>query len=76
MSHFIESSAGRIAAGIQTIGASFDPEILSLPGGSVIAVCLWLYAGTMLTLNRTVPRKHPAIASIPTAACAGCHGPH
>jgi hypothetical protein len=76
MSHFIESSAGRIAAGIQTIGASFDPEILSLPGGSVIAVCLWLYARTMPTLKRTAPHAHPAVASIPAAACAGCLGRH
>jgi hypothetical protein len=76
MNHFIESSAGRIAAGIQTIGASFDPEILSLPGGSVIAVGLWLYARTMLTMNRTAAPKRPAIASIPAAACAGCLGPH
>jgi hypothetical protein len=76
MNHFIESSAGRITAGIQTIGASFDPEILSLPGGSVIAVCLWLYARTMLTLNRTGPHEHPAIASTPTATCAGCLGRH
>ncbi|MGB6306432.1 MAG: hypothetical protein WBF89_01475 [Steroidobacteraceae bacterium] len=52
MSHFIESSTSRIAAGIRAIGAGFDPEVLSLPGGSVIAVCLWLYAGTMLTLKR------------------------
>jgi hypothetical protein len=76
MSHFIESSAGRIAAGIQTIGASFDPEILSLPGGSVIAVCLWLYAGTKQTLRHTAPHEHTAIASIPTAARAGCPGRH
>lgn len=76
MNHFIESSAGRLAAGIQTIGASFDPEVLSLPGGSIIAVGLWLYTRTMLTLHRAAPHKHPAIVSIPTAACAGCLGPH
>jgi hypothetical protein len=76
MNHFIESSASRIAAGIQTIGASFDPEVLSLPGGSVIAVCLWLYTRTMLTLNRGAPHKLPAIAPIPTTACAGCLGRH
>ena len=76
MNHFIESSAGRIAAGIQTIGASFDPEVLSLPGGSFIAVCLWLYTRTVLTFNRSAPHKLPAIASIPTAACAGCLGRH
>jgi predicted NBD/HSP70 family sugar kinase len=76
MSHFIESSAGRLAAGIQTIGASFDPEVLSLPGGSIIAVGLWLYTRTMLTLHRGAPHEHPSIAPIPTAACAGCLGRH
>ena len=59
MIDFIESSAGRIAAQIQTIGASFNPEVLSLPGGSVIAAVLWLYAGTKLTMRRGVPPKVP-----------------
>jgi hypothetical protein len=76
MNHFIASSAGRIAAGIQTIGASFDPEVLSLPGGSIIAVCLWLYTRTMLTFDRSARHKHPAIAPVPTPACAGCLGRH
>jgi hypothetical protein len=76
MNHFIESSAGRIAAGIQTIGASFDPEVLSLPGGSFIAVCLWLYTRTMLTVNRGAAHRRPAITAIPTPACAGCVGRH
>jgi hypothetical protein len=76
MSHFIESSTSRIAAGIQTIGAGFDPEVLSLPGGSIIAVCLWVYAGTMLTLKRGAARKLPVIESVPTPACAGCLGRH
>ncbi len=52
MMNFIESSAGRIAARIQSIGVSFDPEVLSLPGGSAIAVFLWLYASAMVTLKR------------------------
>jgi hypothetical protein len=45
MMSFIESSAGRIASRIQRIGAGFDPEVLSLPGGSVIALAMWIYAG-------------------------------
>ena len=52
MINFIESGAGRIAARIQSIGAGFDPEVLSLPGGSIIAVCLWLYASTAVALKR------------------------
>ena len=70
MMNFIESSAGRIAARIQTIGSSFDPEVLSLPGGSIIAILLWLYAArTMAALNRAQPRPVK-----PIAACSGCFG--
>jgi hypothetical protein len=74
MNHFIELSTSRIAAGIQTVGSGFDPEILSLPGGTVIAVGLWLYAGTMLVLKRSAMHKNQAIKSVPTPACAGCLG--
>jgi hypothetical protein len=72
MKNFIESSAGRIAARIQSVGGSFDPEVLSLPGGSVIAVLLWLYAAsTVVGLNRAPPRPRPVE---PIAACSGCFG--
>jgi hypothetical protein len=76
MNHFIESSTSRIAAGIQTVGTGFDPEVLSMPGGTIIAVGLWLYARTMLTLKRGAMHKNPVIKSVPTpaAACAGCLG--
>lgn len=86
MIDFIESSAGRIAAQIQSIGAGFDPEVLSLPGGSAIAVFLWLYGGAMVTLKRCASRRHPvlggisslhelpAIEPVPAPACAGCLG--
>jgi hypothetical protein len=50
---FIESNAGRIAARLQTIGTSFDPEVLALPGGSIIAVFLWLHAGAVHTWKRS-----------------------
>ena len=69
MMNFIESSAGRIAARIQTFGGSFDPEVLSLPGGTIIAILLALYASTMISLNRAQPRQHPVE---PIAACRGC----
>jgi hypothetical protein len=49
MKQQIESSAARIAAGIQSVGAHIDFEVLSLPGGSVIAVLLWLYASCSLS---------------------------
>jgi hypothetical protein len=62
--NLMESSAGRIAARIQQIGASFDPEVLALPGGSVIAVCMWLY-GNAANLKRGAVRKRL------TGCCAG-----
>ena len=51
MMNFIESSAGRIAARIQSIGVNFDPDVLSLPGGSALAVFLWLYANAVEALR-------------------------
>ncbi len=69
---FIESSAGRIAARIQTIGAGFDPEVLSLPGGSLIAAFFWIYASVMTTFKRH-PR-HERRAPQEEPACAGCPG--
>jgi hypothetical protein len=40
----VESGAARIGAAIQRVGAKVDFEVLSLPGGSLIAVLLWLCA--------------------------------
>jgi cytochrome c553 len=78
MLNFIESNAGRIATRIQSIGAGFDPEVLALPGGSVIALLLWAYSGVAVSLERTAARpKIPqpmARQAAPVAACAGCHG--
>jgi hypothetical protein len=72
MMNFIESNAGRIAARIQSIGGSFDPEVLSLPGGSIIAILLWLYAAsTMVSLNRASPPPPPVETMV---ACSGCLG--
>ena len=71
MMNFIESSAGRIAARMQTVGGSFNPEVLSLPGGTIIAVLLCLYATAMFSMNRAQPRQQPAE---PIAACRGCLG--
>lgn len=81
MNQFIESSAGRIAARIHSIGGGFDPEVLSLPGGSIIAVCLWLYANTRVTLKREGPSVRSVIEPVRSviepvapAVCAGCTG--
>ena len=74
MNHFIESSTSRIAAGIQTVGSGFDAEVLSLPGGTIIAVCLWLYACTLLVWKRAAMHKNPVIEPVAVSACAGCLG--
>ncbi len=47
-----ESYAGRLAAKIQNISADMDPDILQLPGGSVIATLLWLYAKGTVVFRR------------------------
>ena len=44
MKEQIETYAARIAVKLQGVGADMDPELLQLPGGSVIATLLWLYA--------------------------------
>jgi hypothetical protein len=48
----LESYAARIATRIQSVGAEVDPEILQLPGGSVIATLLWLYSKGKVCLRR------------------------
>jgi hypothetical protein len=40
----IAIGAARIGAAIQCAGAKIDFEVLSLPGGSLIAALLWLCA--------------------------------
>jgi len=56
MRKFLESGAAQIGVRIQSIGVNFDPEVLSLPGGTAIAAILWLYASTMVALKRCAPR--------------------
>ena len=65
MKQLIESGAARIAAGIQRVGANFDFEVLSLPGGSVIAALLWLYASTMGAAKRTAA-QYPMVDDVST----------
>jgi hypothetical protein len=52
MKQLIELGAMRIAAAIQNVCANVDFEVLSLPGGSVIAVVLWLCATAMGSVRR------------------------
>jgi hypothetical protein len=44
--------AAQIAVHIQTASAEMDPEVLQLPGGSVIATLLWLYSKGAGALRR------------------------
>jgi hypothetical protein len=63
--------AARVAARIQALGAGFDPEVLSLPGGGLIALLWWLYAATVANGHRAAPRR-PAT----TLAAGKCSGGH
>jgi hypothetical protein len=47
MNGFIELGAVRIGAVIQNVCTNVNVEVLSLPGGSLIAVLLWIYASAM-----------------------------
>jgi hypothetical protein len=42
MKRLIESGVVRMRAAIHSLYANVDLEVLSLPGGSLIAVILWL----------------------------------
>jgi hypothetical protein len=48
----MESCRARLALRIQNAGAGVNPEILQLPGGSVIAALLWLYTKGTIALQR------------------------
>ena len=43
MKSWMESYAAKLTAGVQTIGVGLDPEVLMMPGGSFMALVLWLY---------------------------------
>ena len=51
MKQFIELGALRIGAAIQNVGATVDFEVLSLPGGSLVAILLWLHAIAMAVVT-------------------------
>jgi hypothetical protein len=44
MKGILESVAARAANGWQRAGSKFDFEVLSMPGGSVMAPALWVYS--------------------------------
>jgi hypothetical protein len=48
----LESCAARLAARLHIVSAEMDPEILQLPGGSVIATLLWLYSKGVVVFRK------------------------
>jgi hypothetical protein len=56
MKQLIELGAVRIGAAIQNVCANVDFDILSWPGGSLIAVLLWFYASAAGSIRRATTR--------------------
>ena len=67
MRELIESGAARLAAGIHSAGANIDFEVLALPGGSVLALLLWLYASALATMKRLAPAYRLVVTRPPVA---------
>jgi len=63
MKQFIEFGAGWIGAAIHGVVANTDFEVLSLPGGSLIAVFLWIYASAMNSIRRAPKYQCPSVGS-------------
>jgi hypothetical protein len=79
----IELGAVRIGAAIHNVSANVDFEVLSLPGGSLIAVLLWIFASvgslrraaTQVRGSRTtIDAGSIAAERLPrhVGACVGC----
>jgi hypothetical protein len=71
MKQFIEFGAVWIGAALQDVCANVDFEVLSLPGGSLIAVLLWLYATAMGPIRRAATKVHAAGSTIDGCSVAG-----
>jgi hypothetical protein len=70
MKWFIELGAVRMDAAIQNVCANVDFDVLSLPGGSLIAVFLWLYAGARGFKGRASTRvRDPGTTNCGAPAC-------
>jgi hypothetical protein len=83
MKQFIEVTAVRVGAAIQNVCANVDFEVMSLPGGSLFAVLLCLYAIAMSSIRRAATQirtsgigpKGGSVASEklpPDGTCVGC----
>jgi hypothetical protein len=43
MKQLMQSYKDRITLGVHAMGVGLDPDVLMLPGGSLLALALWLY---------------------------------
>ena len=68
----IELGAVRIGAAIQRVGAKVDFEVLSLPGGSLIAVLFWLCASVAPIRRAATRAEGRAVARRAQLDCANC----
>jgi hypothetical protein len=64
---FIEQGTIRIGAAMQDLRANVDFEIVSLPGGSLIAVLLSLYAITMGYIRREATTNYYSTTHVRSA---------
>jgi hypothetical protein len=71
MKWFIELGAVRMGAAIQNVCANVDFGVLSLPGGSLIAVFLWLYVGARGLIRRASTRVRASGTTICGARAGG-----
>jgi hypothetical protein len=69
MKKLVELGAARIGAAIQNVCANVDFDVLSLPGGSLIAILLWLYASAAGSMRRTSTVRTPRTALCGAALC-------
>ena len=71
MKELVQSVVARVAGGWQFAGAKFDFEVFALPGGSLIAVVLWLYSLVTVMSRTGRPRavaKNPRLDACTDAA--------
>jgi hypothetical protein len=71
MKRLIELCAMQIGAAAQNVGATVDFEVLSLPGGTLIAILLWLHAGAMTVVTQPPQPGQPRMRRGPRASGAG-----
>lgn len=70
MKQFIQLGATQIGAAIQNISEKVDFEIVSLPGGSLVAVLLSLYAIAMGSIRRAATRNRVSTGKTEMRRCA------